>query len=453
MHKISIKNFGPIEEITDLEVNRVMVLIGQQATGKSTLSKVVYFFQTILEDVALCLKKKSDNDDVQSIQDSLKIQLKQKFYKYFGLVENSEFEIVYNYSEDTFIKISHNNDGASKINFSEDFNKLDELKYSYRVFAMLAFLLVISDSLKKKFNNDKLEEAKADDELMKFTKAYFEDIINLFKFGEIQAIYFIPAGRSSISSVKSANQSKFLKEAETEDYFDLLFRKFIERIDTNKRKHLFGKSLLQVIQSIQIQRGISEIPYAKPFLTQMSKVLKGEYQLSNGGEKIVLENGQSISMDYASSGQEETLWIMLDLFIAILKGEPAHFTIEEPEAHLYPIGQRNMVNLFSLFLAANPHNQLLITTHSPYILTAFNNLLFAGNIEASQNGVTKQKVEAILKGGKGLKTEEFEAYMMKGGKCKSIFNDKTGMIAENELDDASDEIMETFDELMELYKK
>lgn len=450
MHKISIKNFGPIEEITDLEVNRVMVLIGQQATGKSTLSKLIYFFQTVLEDVGSCLKEISDNKEVDTIRDLLRLKLKQKFYTYFGLVENSIFKITYYYSEETFIEILPDVDGASRIDFSKNFQKLDKFKGSYQAFAALAFLLVVSDKIN---NSNEFEKITSDDNMKSLAKDFFEDILNLFKFGERYFTYLIPAGRSFISSVQSANQNKFLQEAEREDYFDSLFKKFIQRIDANKRQYLFNKTLLQVIQSFQIERGIKEIPYAKAFLTQMTKVLKGEYQLSGGGEKIVLENGQSISMDYASSGQQETLWIMLDLFIAILKGEPAHFTIEEPEAHLYPIGQRNMVNLFSLFLAANPHNQLLITTHSPYILTAFNNLLFAGRIEASQNGETKEKVEMILNGGKSLQPKELGAYMMKGGKCQSIFSEKSGMIAENELDDASDEIMHTFDELMNLYKK
>ena len=43
MKKIEIKNFGPVKEATiDLDKN-IQIFIGPQASGKSTICKVIYF--------------------------------------------------------------------------------------------------------------------------------------------------------------------------------------------------------------------------------------------------------------------------------------------------------------------------------------------------------------------------------------------------------------------------
>jgi predicted ATPase len=50
MQKIIIKNFGPIK-YAEIEVKKILVLIGEQASGKSTIAKLIYFFKTIQEDL------------------------------------------------------------------------------------------------------------------------------------------------------------------------------------------------------------------------------------------------------------------------------------------------------------------------------------------------------------------------------------------------------------------
>lgn len=43
MEKISIKNFGPIKEIDFCLDKQFNLVIGEQATGKSTLAKCIFF--------------------------------------------------------------------------------------------------------------------------------------------------------------------------------------------------------------------------------------------------------------------------------------------------------------------------------------------------------------------------------------------------------------------------
>lgn len=50
MQKINIKKLGPIEDVF-IELKGITVLIGEQATGKSTIAHCVHFFRSLSEDL------------------------------------------------------------------------------------------------------------------------------------------------------------------------------------------------------------------------------------------------------------------------------------------------------------------------------------------------------------------------------------------------------------------
>mgnify|MGYP006206212493 CR=1 FL=1 len=65
------------------------------------------------------------------------------------------------------------------------------------------------------------------------------------------------------------------------------------------------------------------------------------------------------------------------VFVAVLNiiyGSIILRIIEEPEAHLFPVAQKHLIELLAIMVNRNEDNQLIITTHSPYILSSFNNL-------------------------------------------------------------------------------
>ena len=66
------------------------------------------------------------------------------------------------------------------------------------------------------------------------------------------------------------------------------------------------------------------------------------------------------------------------LFYYLLEGKPSCIILEEPEAHLYPDSQKYMAEALATF--AHVGSQVIVTTHSPYILGEFNNLLYAAEI-------------------------------------------------------------------------
>ena len=46
MQKIIIRHLGPVKTL-DMEIKDFNILIGEQATGKSTVAKAIYFFRII----------------------------------------------------------------------------------------------------------------------------------------------------------------------------------------------------------------------------------------------------------------------------------------------------------------------------------------------------------------------------------------------------------------------
>ncbi len=48
--RLIIHQFSPIADI-DIDVNDIIVFIGSQASGKSTVSKAIFFFKSLKDDL------------------------------------------------------------------------------------------------------------------------------------------------------------------------------------------------------------------------------------------------------------------------------------------------------------------------------------------------------------------------------------------------------------------
>ena len=96
MQKIIIKNFGPVQD-AEIEIKKVLVLIGEQASGKSTIAKLIYFFNflryNILDKLTDLIKDPQSNDF--DTEEELRAFIKEEFYKFFGKDLNANsFEII-----------------------------------------------------------------------------------------------------------------------------------------------------------------------------------------------------------------------------------------------------------------------------------------------------------------------------------------------------------------------
>ncbi|MEZ4657994.1 MAG: AAA family ATPase [Caldilineaceae bacterium] len=129
-------------------------------------------------------------------------------------------------------------------------------------------------------------------------------------------------------------------------------------------------------------------------IEKIEKILHGNYQHDDQGEKIYYDVNSYVYLNNAPSGQQEVIRILQDAFLIILDNESAFRVIEEPEAHLYPLAQKQLMEVLALVLNSTD-SQFIITTHSPYILSIVNNLLFATRV-AKMNPLATDEVESVI---------------------------------------------------------
>lgn len=349
--RIIIKNFGPIQQV-DIELPNIVVFIGQQAAGKSTLAKLIHFFRSVTDDIPFL------NTDSQNWLNIFK-------RLFFG---------------DGWLK--HSPDA--------------EIEYIY------------ADGLKLSFKNNRLLYT------------------NLPKRSR-QSV-FIPAGRAVYSLISNA-----------------MFSLTLESVNIDPIILLFGRN-------IEIVKPESNDLFKKdPYLSTLSHaILKGEFRFLENENRIYFSQDKYITLDKASSGQQEVFPVLLLLAKSLYSEKEHCITIEEPEAHLYPYAQHKLVEFISqVYNSQCASNSFVITTHSPYILTSFNNLLFAHQV-ASITDDAEKAVKETIPASSWVNPEDFAAYYVECGEVRSIFED--GLISDNEIDDASEDIAEIFDQLIDIYR-
>lgn len=151
---------------------------------------------------------------------------------------------------------------------------------------------------------------------------------------------------------------------------------------------------------------------------------------------------------YSSSGQQEVIWIVLLLFVIIMENRDVFIVIEEPEAHLFPTAQRDMIELIALLITTSD-SHVMITTHSPYILSAFNIYLYAGKLTKQLDKQNKLNIDKKLR-----ITKPFAAYFVNSFtgqfQKEDIVDSELGLIKAETIDDISNEMNEMFVQFIEL---
>ena len=89
--------------------------------------------------------------------------------------------------------------------------------------------------------------------------------------------------------------------------------------------------------------------------------------------------------------------------------------------------------------------RLLITTHSPYILSALNNYIYASEIHSKHGRGIAEIDESLF-----LDINDIAAYKIEDGKISDIKNTEYNLIDTTEIDDCSSMINSAYDKLVAL---
>ncbi len=156
-------------------------------------------------------------------------------------------------------------------------------------------------------------------------------------------------------------------------------------------------------------------------LSAIEVIQGGRFLLKDGGAMFEDDKGVQLPLGMVSSGTQE-LVPLFRIFSKLIRDSIAssgsngperlreHFLIvEEPEAHIFPNTQYDLMRLFAWLSYETWFNfSFAVTTHSPYILSAFNDLIEAGRLGAESDQSTE--VKKIIPQKYWVKPGDFKAY-------------------------------------------
>lgn len=363
MNRIDIENFGPIREATiDLDKN-LQVFIGAQASGKSTICKIIYFCQKIRDytlDFLMDSEQFTENHKNEYFNNYLKY-LTRQFMGCFGKTTHmQQFTINYQFNRKQ-ISVKLNKDGYVRFMLNA------QLKNE-----IYGLIDNAADMFLHGLNSNRFGTILDNITAIGVMKRQLRDALYLIFASDAEIIY-IPAGRSLL-----ATMSEQLHDFSITD-MDLTMQEFINLIRLTKSK--FGSKIPEIVKNYtKTVKGQINNTSLEQAYELIKKIFKADYTSENEGEKIYFDEHHWVKLMYGSSGQQEVLWILMLSFITILEKRRSFIAIEEPEAHLFPIAQKDVISLISLMVNAT-NSRVIITTHSPYILTSLNILLYSDKVE------------------------------------------------------------------------
>lgn len=416
MRKLKIKNFGAVSH-AELDIDKNLnILIGAQASGKSTIAKVLYFCRKIKDFYVDYLIQTEHFERGHKNEDYINFlkYVRSCFISCFGTTHHMDsFEIEYWYQEEAEKVVICVEKGYAKVRFSTSIREqieknLQDVREIYDTSSVQTFLE------KERFKGE--------------LKAHYREVAKKI-FHDTEEIIYIPAGRSLLSVM--SDQMNVIDNGS----LDLPMRNFIELIADTRKK--FGtrmdRMVSDYVKTVQGQIKNADVNMA---YEMVRKILKADYASDSDGEKLYYTKSKWVKIAYSSSGQQEALWILLPLFVRILENKRCFVVIEEPEAHLFPEAQKTIVEMISLFIYSTG-SSVLLTTHSPYILTSWNLLMHSYLVE------TKKKLtgmEPVVPRGVRMAPEETDAYLVEtddGSRLRKITENENGLIDALEIDGIS----------------
>lgn len=436
MQKILLKHLGGIKQL-ELDIKDFHLLIGEQGTGKSTVAKGIYYLRNIKSMITdyLCQLYESGTYNGHTISKEfyreLNGELTQIFVSLFGYSKNLDESLNMKYwftdkiwievtlaGEQQYITMQYSPELTKKIlKLQTEVIKLHKQKTSSPASVTLVYA-----SKERSRNYSRITN----------------EVNNIFE--DDKETYYIPAGRSMLTLL--ANSRSIMRNEEDNVNLDLITKRFMLQIDS-----LAGVFSDGITGVHKYYPGSEKIVDVEAMSAMLIRFLKGDFLFENGREYFIINKNNRIPINFASSGQQEVLWLLNQLYILLLKREKAFVIIEEPEAHLYPYLQRDVIEFISYFMNITK-SAVFITTHSPYVLTSINTLYCAGKkIEGLPQ--YKKEVDKIIGENKAILPNALSAYKINTeGAFVDLIDQDMQEINTELIDDVSDEINQKYMDLL-----
>ena len=231
---------------------------------------------------------------------------------------------------------------------------------------------------------------------------------------------FVPTERSAFTRLFESNPGMLMSQ---KDYS--LLAKFAEILaETHKNyisrmKETKAMPLAKLIEGIQKESlgGNSHIPKHGP--------RKWKWRIANSKKILPIHS--------ISSGQMDS-WPFFRVAATYIDRKVKRcFYIEEPETHLHPEAQAGIAKVF-MHLINNGH-QVMVTTHSPFLVYELNNLILA------HKAGLPDSIDPAMVGGANLSAADHQ-----------LIDSETGLIKCNEFEDVAASLNEVFEKNLGMAK-
>jgi len=395
--KLIIRNFGPIKEV-DLDLGRFTILIGEQATGKSTVAKVLAvcrYFSYIVKGA------NTFNDFIEG-----------PFY--VGLTAWGLDKFV-NSQSYMFYKNKHYSVTVEALQIELTSSNVNEFDDNYNPI----------------INEEIIEETVYPPELIPFSDEFRDLLLELNKLMKDGSL-IVPTS-FFLNDVKRVLDNPFYLPTQRglQSIFD---------IGQNSIKNLSSALFNQLSKMDGIARLYKQETYIEPL---------DIYYINRNGHGFIRKANETefYSLYNAASGYQSMIPIVLAIkYYTELKKKTKTFLIEEPELDVFPAAQNKLIQYISE-QSKTFDSMVLMTTHSPYTLTSVNNLMYAYQVGQKHPEKVSQEIDKKY----WLNSDEVSAYMLKSdGSYEDIFDREEGLINAEKIDTVSKAINKKFNNIMDI---
>ena len=179
-------------------------------------------------------------------------------------------------------------------------------------------------------------------------------------------------------------------------------------------------------------------------------ILDIKVSFNNNGDTVYLMNeNKEVKLSQTSSGIQSIipLWIVFNQYVESKKKQI--LVIEEPELNLFPSTQHFLIDWIMRKMRKS-NGSIVITTHSPYVLSVVDNLILAQEIlkKSNKKKLVLSKIKELIPSMALIDFDDVSSYFFHSdGTVKDIRDTDIKSLGAEYIDTASDKLGYIFDEL------
>lgn len=414
MVKLRIKNCGPILEGFDsfdgfMNLKKYTLLVGDQGTGKSTVAKLI----SICSWLEKAFFRGDYDPDTFNANDFKELYSNQLLSDYFS--QNTELD----YIGEAYSFSYHNNVFSTYIN-NNTLHAYSRPKIMY-VPSERNLLSIIK-------NVDELDNLPPMLRLLRVRYLQANDVLQ--KDGK----YCLPLPGYKILVNRTTGET-FVQDSKTEKSVPLMCA-------SSGLQSIVPSSL--VTEHLAVQSARSTLDKIRSLtrkdLESLKKTVANEVVNSELDRYIMSGIAKSVTSDSLILLQEAARKFTNDFFLNI---------VEEPEQNLFPDSQMRNIDFLINASKLNEGNKLVMTTHSPYILSYIT--LAAKAFELSKREIPDEEIEKIVPKTSWLDGNQCIVYQLKDGMIRKLPVYGRGLPSDNNmLNETLGNSNDKFDTLLDL---